>query len=118
MLAGEKPLAMFSDTIPSGFDWSEADFQPHVDTGTFVKREKFYQMPGLEFQFRDVYYALLSEAWHIEKLHAIHAALRNGIRPATDDDEREIGRVLGYSKEHVELFIKRIRGHCQNTPPA
>ncbi len=108
MLAGEKPLAMFSDVIPSSFDWPEAEFEPHVQAGTFVKREEIFQPPDLPRPMRVVYYALPREAWRIEKLHALNMEIHVGRRKWTDQDEFETGRLLGYSEEQVRVFLRWI----------
>ncbi len=109
MLAGEKPLAMFSDVVPSSFEWPEADFEPHVQAGTFIKREEILRHPDMLFPMRLVYYALPQEAWRIEKLHAINAEIHAGRRKSTNQDEFETGRLLGYSDEQVRVFLHWIR---------
>jgi hypothetical protein len=38
-------------------------------------------------------------------MHAINEAICTGRRKATDEDEREIGRLLGYSRAQVQAFL-------------
>ncbi|MDP6688438.1 MAG: hypothetical protein QF384_02965 [Alphaproteobacteria bacterium] len=108
MLSGKKPMAMFSDVVPPSFEWPEANFEPHVAAGTFIKREEIYRAPDGQFPLRCVYYALPSEVWRIEKLHAINVAIFSGMRSVTDQDEIETGRLLGYSEAQVVAFVEWI----------
>jgi len=105
MLAGEKPLAMFVDEDPGNFIIPEADFDPHVQAGTFIKGEAVYRKPDISYAPRHVYFALPSEGWRIDAMHAINEAICTGRRKATDEDEREIGRLLGYSRAQVQAFL-------------
>ena len=105
MLAGKKPLAMFYDAIPATFDLPEADFAPHVNTGRVVMREEVYTSPRTGNSARYLYYALPSEAWRIDALHAMQCGFHAG-RPATDADDIEIGRLLGYSESDIAAFIE------------
>ncbi|MDP6830561.1 MAG: hypothetical protein QF521_17320 [Alphaproteobacteria bacterium] len=105
MLSGEKPLAMFIDEDPGNFIIPEADFEPHVRAGTFIKGEAIYPKPNDPYAPRYVYFALSSEGWRIDALHAINEAIHCGRRKVTDEDEIEIGSLLGYSPEQVEAFL-------------
>lgn len=44
LLAGEKPLAMFSDVVPASFDWGEKPFDPYVQAGRPVKHEDIIKL--------------------------------------------------------------------------
>ena len=55
MLSGEKPLAMFSDVIASGFEWPDAEFQPHVSSGRLIKKEFLAQTPDGRHTLRTVF---------------------------------------------------------------
>ena len=116
MLAGEKPLAMFSDVVPSSFEWPEANFEPHVQAGTFVKREKILRISDMPLPMRYVYYALPQEDWRIDKLHAINAEIQTGRRKSTDQDEVDTGRLLGYSDDQVRIFLRWLKkGRAKQT---
>jgi len=107
MLKGEKPMAMFSDTIPSSMELPEEKFLPFVKSGKIIKVEKIYQPPSHKnIKIRHVYYALEGEEWRIDKLHEIN---KNAIcyeASITDDEEKETGYLLGYSPEQVSCFLK------------
>src|SRR5262245_49363302 len=74
MLAGEKPLAMFSEIVPieAGLVPDEA-FEPHVAAGQIIKREVYEAVLPLtvhhpDARLRRVLYALPDEAWRIEAM--------------------------------------------------
>jgi hypothetical protein len=113
MLAGEKPLAMFTEVWPveSGFI-PEDDFRPHVHAGRMIMREAFEPAPAIgnrpeNLKIRCVLYALPNEAWRIDAmllLRSIYA--RQG---GWDEGlERMIGSLLGYSQADIDTFIERI----------
>lgn len=106
MLAGRKPLAAFTDTIPTSFEIPEAAFAPHVAAGAIVRREHVYRMPGERYDTRKVYFALPDQAWRIDALVAIEQPIFTGARPATDTDEIETGRLLGYAEEEISVYLK------------
>jgi len=105
MLAGTKPLAMFTDLIPPSFEFPEADFAPHVASGEIVRHEEIYRSPQSEFATRIVYFALAGEEWRIDALHAVNDAIFSGRRPATEQDDIETGRLLGYSDEEIAGYL-------------
>jgi hypothetical protein len=105
MLAGEKPLAMFYDAVPATIDLPEADFAPHVTAGRIVMREEIYKAARTGNATRYVYYALPKEVWRIDALHAMQSGFYAG-HPATDEDDIEIGRLLGYSEADIQCFIR------------
>lgn len=105
MLAGRKPLAMFYDAVPPTVDLPEADFAPHVAAGRIVMREEIYKSARTGNATRYLYYALPQEAWRIDALHSMQSGFYAG-RPATDEDDTEIGRLLGYSETDIKAFIE------------
>lgn len=105
MLAGAKPLAMFSDIVPASFELPEADFQPHVDAGTLVRREEFYSGVISSDEISFVYYALPGEAWRIDEMHAMNDAFYDGSKKWHQDDDRRVGELLGYTPDEIESFI-------------
>ena len=109
LLSGEKPLAMFTDIVPPSFDWSEDKFDIHAERGELVKREEIYNNPNVPFPTRIVYYALPDEAWRIDKLHAINAAVFCELRSSTEQDDEDTGRLLGYSEKQIQTFLEWAR---------
>ncbi len=105
MLAGEKPLAMFSDVVPASFDWGEDRFEPYVAEGQFIKMEFFLDKPEHNLTFRFVYFALPGEEWRIEKLHTINASIFIGTKEPVKEDDVETGRLLGYNEQEIQIFL-------------
>lgn len=104
MLAGTKPAAMFGEAVQFRDILPEDDFAPHVAAGRIVKRE--YYWSNADHSFVEIYYALPDEEWRIDRLHDLHLVVRNKLRPWTADDERETGRLLGYTEAEVDAFLK------------
>ena len=116
MLAGTKPLAMFSDVVGSPYEFPETDFAPHVADGTFVRREVIYQPEGPGLPSRCVYFALAKEEWRIEAMHRINERLFVRGEATSPDTERQIGRLLGYSEADIEHFIGRFESFPRQQP--
>ncbi|MFC3675438.1 hypothetical protein [Ferrovibrio xuzhouensis] len=110
MLAGRKPAAMFYDVVPASIDLPEADFAPHVTAGRLVRREEIYAGRDGGRAMRYVYYVLPGEMQRLEQLHAINAAIYSGQRQATEADDIEIGRLLGYTEAEIAAYVKHSRG--------
>jgi len=55
MLAGEKPLAMFSDIVPSSYEWPDALFEPYVSSGVLLKRDSSRDLASPPFTTPDTY---------------------------------------------------------------
>ena len=108
MLAGDKPLAMFSDVVPPSFDWGEDKFQPYVDQGRLLKYEETLEHTRLSNHLhRYVYFALPSERWRIERLSALNQSLCTGKRKTNREIETEIGQLLGYSAREIDVYVER-----------
>lgn len=111
LLSGQKPMAMFSDVVPASFDWGETDFDPYVQRKQILKRETFLEREGLTFRF--VYFCLPSEEVRIDQLHEINTTIFTGVRPATEEDDIQTGRLLGYTEDDISTYIewsREIRG--------
>lgn len=106
MLKGEKPLAMFSDAVPGTIELPEADFEPYVKSGRIVKRVEFLDSTISDHTFRFLYYALPGEEWRISELHRLITAGHLENYRFNGDDERRIGRLLGYSDAQIETFLR------------
>lgn len=105
MLAGLKPLAMFSDAATHCHYFPEAEFAPHVAAGRILKWEETLEIPNDNLAIRCLYYALPNEVWRIKAAHALKKALFLGQSRPTEDDEIALGRLLGYSEEDIQAFL-------------
>jgi hypothetical protein len=116
MLAGRKPLAVFSGAHPSIPDREEIPerlFDPHVVAGKFIKRERISgghpaaesagkTMPAT----RTVLYALPQHAWRIDAYFLLRdTAARAGW---SEGFERMEGSLLGYEDWQNDIFIEQI----------
>lgn len=105
MLAGEKPLAAFSEALIARDILPEDLFAPHVATGRIVKREVLITNSESGIPAVRIYYALPEEVWRIEALCHIDESIANSASVVTDDLEREIGRLLGYAETDIEVYL-------------
>lgn len=108
MLAGEKPLAMFSDIVGSGYRWPDAAFEPYVLSGTLIKQEFFENTPDEKYVARYLYYALPSETWRIKEAHNLNLQALNDIGGDSISICKYIGYLLGYKKEDIEVFLDHL----------
>ena len=107
MLQGQKPMAFFSDTIPSSMELPEAEFLPFVENGQIIKVEETYtphKTPNIKL--RHLYYACAGEEWRINELVEIDRAVLAGKRAMTDEDEKRTGYLLGYTDKQISTFIE------------
>lgn len=106
MLAGTKPAAMFGEAVQFREIIPEADFAPHVAAGRIVKRDYYWDDKESGHTFVEIYYALPGEEWRIDALHELNLVAYNKLRPWTPDDDREIGRLLGYTDAEIDAFLE------------
>ena len=106
MLAGEKPVAMFGDIIPSDYEWPDEKFEPYVKSGQLCKEEYFTRTADGKYRVRNLYYALPHETWRIAQLHAFATAYFDTLCKESLENSTRIGRLLGYSEEQISIFIK------------
>jgi hypothetical protein len=110
MLAGKKPLAVFSEVIPEdvGLDLiPEQYFAKYVDSGRFVTREVFLYFE--ERTVRTVFYTYPGDSWRIDAyLLMKKVAKKTGW---SEGFERMEGVLLGYedwqNDAYIENFFKR-----------
>ena len=106
MLAGKKPMAMFSDVVPPSFDMKIEDFFAYVDTGRIVHVEETYlSKSACNDPFHYVYFALENEAWRIDEMRSINHNIIDNDACLTDELERRIGDLLGYAPEQITEYI-------------
>lgn len=109
MLAGLKPLAMFSDADTHCHHFPEAEFAPHVAAGRIMQWEETIAIPDDKLAIRCLYYALPNQAWRIAKAHAIKKSLFQGLRKPAEGDDIELGRLLGYREEDIQAYLRHAR---------
>ncbi len=105
MLAGTKPAAMFGEAIQFRDIIPEDDFAPHVAAGRIIKREYYWDDKDSGHSFVEIYYALPGEEWRIDALHELNHIAYDKVRPWTAEDDRETGRLLGYTDAEVDAFL-------------
>ena len=106
MLAGAKLAAMFGEAVQFRNIIPEDDFAPHVASGRIIKREYYWDDKESGHSFVEIYYALPGEEWRIDALHDLNLVAYNKLRPWTPDDDREIGRLLGYTDAEIDAFLE------------
>lgn len=117
MLEGAKPFAKFAVEYPTEADEfpEEALFEPHVRSGTLIKRvitEPFQKLVrtsnGRTFEgVRHFFYARRGEEWRIDAHRLLWRQLAHG--PWNDTLERLEGSLLGYTDEQNDWWIARRR---------
>lgn len=113
MLAGQKPLAMFTEISPieSGLI-PEADFAPHVSSGRFVMREVFEPTPDTPdfpkgLSVRRVLYALPEHTWRIDAM-LLTCRVAADLRRWDEGIERITGMLLGYEDRQIDAFVNKV----------
>lgn len=109
LLAGTKPMAMFSqDARLHRDDVGDSEFQPHVDSGELIYRALHYP----ELDFTTHYYAPPHQEWRIKAIDALKRSHpTDGEFKAFDQDDyyRMVGFLLGYNETDIEFFVQRAR---------
>ncbi len=106
MLAGEKPLAFFSEPTRSTYELPDAEFEPYVQSGQIIKRDfvRTVKIADSDEEIRYLYFALPAEAWRIDK--AIPLTVSSyWDNPDFDHQDTELGRLLGYSEDEISAFL-------------
>lgn len=109
MLAGEKPLALFSGFADDVATIPACEFDPHVRDGTLIKREWVIALPNEPDMppFRHVLLARPEETWRLDDAYEILTNHEGDPRRHSDDGHIRMGRLLGYSEEAVAAFAER-----------
>jgi hypothetical protein len=98
MLDGRKPFAVFTDGTQRIADVRKY-FEPHVREGTIIESVRdilIYPVHTIQASF-----ALPGEEWRF----GAYDELMGGPRPWTDEMERRLGMILGYTSEQCEWWI-------------
>lgn len=108
MLAGTKPLSVFSGTYPPCPDLEEIPerlFDPYVAEGRFIKREYVdLRDHGRSHRIRRVLYSLPSEVWRIDAYILLqHVACKTGWG---EGFERMEGALLGYTEWQNDAYTE------------
>lgn len=113
MLAGKKPLAMFTELSPveTGLI-PDAEFAPFVKSGRIIMREAFEPTPSLpghaeKLFVRRVLYALPEETWRIDAMLLVCQVV-NRLQRWDEGLERVTGKLLGYSEHQIDKFVEKI----------
>jgi hypothetical protein len=117
MLAGAKPLAVFSDVIdalPNEQIIPEAAFKSYVEQGAFIRQEKIFDLGfderiGKDVQIMMVLFALPSEAWRIPAFILLKTVFFK-TRRNPEELERIESHLLGYSEPEVDAWCARAYG--------
>jgi len=103
MLAGTKPMAMFSDAVHVSNYFPEADFAPHVAAGRIIRVEEIIPRPPHEMRY--LFFALPGEEWRIKEALVMCRNLCAGTVKDHDADSARMAELLGYSREDIETFL-------------
>lgn len=111
MLAGEKPLSVFAESLPPSSEVEEIPerlFDPYVATGRFIKKEYIEPVQaGSEVMIRRVLYAFPTEYWRINAyILLLETAKKSGW---SEGFERMEGSLLGYTDQQNEAYIDFMR---------
>ncbi|WP_288348939.1 hypothetical protein [uncultured Thalassospira sp.] len=107
MLAGTKPMAMFSDALHVSDYFPDADFAPHVEAGRIIRVEEIIPRPP--FEMRYLFFSLPDEEWRIEEALVMSRNLCAGTVIDHDADSARMGELLGYSSGEVQAFLDHFR---------
>ena len=109
--SGVKPVCMFSLPVDFPGDlFPETAFDELVSQGFARKLERLetFQVGGLQSPVRRVLYSRIGQEWRMHALlflHDTYDELGAGWHP---DLDRVIGLLLGYRREDVEEFVRRL----------
>ncbi|MBP3127762.1 hypothetical protein [Thalassospira sp. ER-Se-21-Dark] len=109
MLAGTKPMAMFSDAVHVSDYFPDADFAPHVAAGRIIRVEEIIPRPPHDMRY--LFFALPGEEWRIEGALGMCRNLCAGNVADHDADSARIGELLGYSAEEITAFLRFSERH-------
>lgn len=109
MLAGHKPMAMFCEVAEHSGYFPEEDFAPHVSAGKILRREEFYVRSQDSIVTRCLFYSVRGEEWRMEAAHVIQEAIFTGKRRSTEEDDTQLGRLLGYTDAEIASFLDHAR---------
>ncbi|WP_033068948.1 hypothetical protein [Thalassospira australica] len=113
MLAGTKPMAMFSDAVHVSDYFPDADFASHVKSGRIIRVEEIIPRPPHEMRY--LFFALPGEEWRIKEALVMCRNLCAGTVKDHDADSARMGELLGYSAEDIEAFLAHVKRRSAST---
>lgn len=99
MLRGTKKFAVFSAPVVARDSLPDASFAPHVATGRFLRREFTSSHKATGTPMVTICFALAGEGWRVDALRSLQAL------PRSDEQERQIGRLLGYTTAEIDVYL-------------
>jgi hypothetical protein len=106
MLAGRKPLALFYAIESEAWVIPEQQFDCYVTLGNFVKADFLFKpFDSAAPVVKCVLYALSSEAARIPEAVKILRPIFEELKAPEADQERMLGRLLGYTEEDITLYL-------------
>jgi hypothetical protein len=108
MLAGKKPLALFYAIESETWILPEEQFDRHVAMGKIVKADFLFKptSPAVPV-VKCLLYALPSEMARVPEAVEILRTVFEELTAPTDDQERALGRLLGYTEDDIALFLSQ-----------
>ncbi|WP_428248639.1 hypothetical protein [Ferrovibrio sp.] len=100
MLRGTKKFAVFAAPAVARDSLPDASFAPHVATGRFLRREFTSNHKATGTPMVTICFALAGEGWRVDALRSLQAL------PRSDEQERQIGRLLGYTAEEIAAYLE------------
>lgn len=105
MLAGQKPLAMFYDAVPATVDLPKLTSRPMSLRASWSSGKRSTSRAGRELSRGISTMPSRMKSGASKPCTRCSPAFYAG-RPATDEDDIEIGRLLGYSEAEIKAFIE------------
>ena len=106
MLAGRKPLALFYAIESEAWVIPEEEFDCHVTLGNLVKADFLFKPTDPAAPVvKCVLYALPRESARIPEAVKILRHVFEELKPPEADQERMLGRLLGYTEEDIALYL-------------
>jgi len=106
MLAGKKPLALFYAIESEAWVIPEEQFDCYVTSGNFVKADFLFKpLDSTAPVVKCVLYALSSESARILEAVKILRAIFEELKAPEADQERALGRLLGYTEGDITLYL-------------
>lgn len=111
MLAGRKHLALFYDVFTDGHENNEIiipeeSFKPYVDSGAILRHSRDITAAKDGTVITYVCFTLPGHAWRAEAFFWIVQQTIGGGAFSDHAFETIIGRLLGYSEEDIQDYIK------------
>lgn len=108
MLSGRKPLALFYAIESETWILPEDQFDRHVAMGKIVKADFLFKpiSPAAPI-VKCVLYALPTETARVPEAVKILRTVFEELTAPTDDQERALGRLLGYTEDDIALFLSQ-----------